>query len=63
MIYEINYLIELQKLGREMVVTQTDTAKPKYGKYLPSLIEEKVTQLLGLLIQVRTTQKEEKNAL
>lgn len=61
LIHEINHLIELQKYGREMVVTQTDDAKPKHGKYLPSLIREKVSEMLGLLIQVKTVQQEKRN--
>lgn len=61
LIYEINYFVELQKYGIKTVVTQTDTAKPKYGTYIPFLIREKVSKMLGLLSQVKTIQQEKGN--
>ncbi len=51
MIYETNYLIELQKQGsgHETIVTQIDDAKPKAGAYLPRLIREKSEVILRSL--------------
>lgn len=60
-IYEINHIFELQKYGREMVVTQTDDSKPDQGKYIPALIREKVSKLLVLLNQVKTITQENKD--
>jgi len=59
LIYETNHLIELQKhgFGHNIVVTQTDDAKPNKGIYLPMLIRERAEKILGLLIKIQGNQK------
>lgn len=53
LIYEINYLIELQKHGMDMVVTQVDDSKPHVGTYIPMLIRDKIHVMVSLLLKVK----------
>ena len=55
LIFETNYLIELQKqgYGHETIITQIDNVKPKHGIYLPWLIEEKSEEILKKIIQIK----------
>lgn len=53
LIYEINYLIELQKYGHDIIVTQTDLTKPDCGTYLPRLIMDRAQGILSQLMQFK----------
>jgi hypothetical protein len=51
LIHAINYLIDCQKHGLEIVNTPIQISKPDIGTYLPAILREKIAMLQGLLIK------------
>lgn len=49
LVHEINYLIECQKHGFEIVNTPIYNSKPDIGTYLPSMLRDKITLLRNLI--------------
>ncbi len=49
LIHEINYLVDCQKYGLEMVNTPIYKSRPDIGIYLPFLLGDKIGMLQGLL--------------
>ena len=49
LIHEINYLVDCQKYGLEMVNTPIYKSSPDIGSYLPFVLREKISMLQGLL--------------
>ena len=49
LIHGINYLVDCQKYGLEIINTPIDKSKPDIGIYLPALLSEKISMLQGLL--------------
>ena len=49
LIHEINYLVDCQKYGLEIVNTPIYKSKPDIGIYLPFLLRDKIAMLQGLL--------------
>ena len=55
LIHEINYLVDCQKSGLEIVNTPIDGSKPHIGIYLPSILRDKIGALQGSLINYQTS--------
>ncbi len=51
LIHAINYLVDCQKHGLEIVNTPIHISKPDIGTYLPAILREKIAMLQGLLIK------------
>jgi len=49
LIHEINYLIDCQKYGLEIVNTPIYKSFPEHGTYIPSILQVKIGKLYGLL--------------
>ena len=51
LIHEINYLVDCQKYGLEIVNTPIDKSRPEIGIYLPSILREKIGMLQEILFK------------
>ena len=51
LIHEINYLVDCQKYGLEVVNTPIHNSKPDTGTYLPSILRNKIGMLQELLFK------------
>ena len=49
LIHEINYLIDCQKYGVEIVNTPIYKSSPEHGTYIPAILQAKLGKLYGLL--------------
>jgi len=49
LIHEINSLIDFQKYGLKIVNTPIYKSSPKHGTYIPSILQERIGRLHGLL--------------
>lgn len=49
LIHEINYLIDYQKYGLEIVNTPIYKSSPEHGTYIPYILQVKIGKLYGLL--------------
>jgi len=49
LIHEINYLIDCQKYGVEIVNTPIYKSSPQHGTYIPAILQAKIGKLYGLL--------------
>ncbi|MDW7732162.1 MAG: ATP-binding protein [Methanolobus sp.] len=49
LIHEINYLVECQKYGFEIITTPIHDSRSDTGIYLPSLLQEKISKLRRLI--------------
>lgn len=55
LVHEINYLIECQKYGLEIINTPIDNSRPDTGRYLPSILQEKISKLRQLISQYQNS--------
>ncbi len=49
LIHEINYLVDCQKYGVEIVNTPIFKSSPEHGTYIPAILQVKIGKLYGLL--------------
>jgi Asp-tRNA(Asn)/Glu-tRNA(Gln) amidotransferase B subunit len=53
LIHEINYLVDYQKCGVEIVNTPVYRSSPQNGTYIPAILQQKVAKLYGLLNELK----------
>ena len=54
LIHEINYLVEYHKYGIEIVNTPIHESQPHIGTYIPSILQQKIGKLTGLLREIQS---------
>lgn len=54
LIHEINYLIDCQKYGLEIVNTPIYKSSPNQGTYVPMILQERIGRLQGLLNDLKS---------
>lgn len=54
LIHEINYLVEYHKYGIEIVNTPIYESQPDIGTYIPSIMQQKIGKLTGLLTKIQS---------